>query len=231
MALTDESGNNMVMPVGPMYGNNGGCGFGNDWGWIILLLLFAGGNGMMGGNNIYPWMNQANITSAGFQNQMMNDNVTALREGVNAIQMANVQGFSSLQNQLSQCCCDNRSAIADLKYTVAVENCADRQSISNGLRDLMEQNAANTQRVLDQMCNDKIDAKNDLIAQLRQELMFARGQASQNEQTAILRAGQIAEVDALYDRLSNCPVPSVPVYGRQPVYTCQNSGCGCGSIA
>lgn len=228
MALTDEGGN-MVMPVGPMYGNNN-CGFGGDWGWIILLLLFAGGGnwGGMGGNNIYPWMNQANLTSNGFQNQLVNDNISAIRDNVNNVQMSNIQGFNSIQNQLAQCCCDNRSAIADLKYTVATENCADRQSISNGLRDLMEQNAANTQRVLDQMCNDKIDAKNDLIAQLRQELLFARGQASQNEQTAVIRAGQIAEVDALYDRLSNCPVPSVPVYGRQPIFGCQNnSGCGC----
>ena len=37
-----------------------------------------------------------------------------------------------------------------------------------------------------------------------------------------------AEVDALYNRLSNCPVPSVPVYGRQPIFTC-NNGCGCGN--
>ena len=53
MALTDD-GNNMVMPVAPMYGGNGGFGngFGGDGWWIILLLLFAGGgwgNGFGGG--------------------------------------------------------------------------------------------------------------------------------------------------------------------------------------
>ena len=68
MALTDGD-NGMVMPVAPMmggYGNNGGFGFGGDWGWIILLLLFAGGgmwgNGFGGGfGNMmlgydFPWL-------------------------------------------------------------------------------------------------------------------------------------------------------------------------------
>ena len=147
-----------------------------------------------------------------------------------AAQTANTAAFSGLQSQLAQCCCDNRSAIADLKYTVATEACADRNAVSNALRDVLTANTASTQRILDQMCQDKIDAKNDLIAQLRQEILYARGQASQNEQTAVLRAGQIAEVDALYNRLSNCPVPSTPVYGKQPIFTYGNT-CGCGGVA
>ena len=73
----------------------------------------------------------------------------------------------------------------------------------------------------------QIDAKNDLIGQLRQELLYARGQASQIEQTAAIKAGQVAEVDALYNRLSQCPVPTTPVYGRTPIFTCNNNGCGC----
>jgi len=98
------------------------------------------------------------------------------------------------------------------------------------LKDVLAANTASTQRILDQLCQDKIDEKNDTISQLRQELLYARGQASQDVQTATLRAGQVAEVDALYNRLSNCPVPSVPVYGRQPIFTCggNNAGCGCG---
>lgn len=193
-------------------------------------------------------MNQANLTSNGFQNQLLNDNITSIRDGVqgistqlcngfagveigaNARQMADMQtafnaqtammqGFNGVQSQLSQCCCDNRAAIADLKYTVANEACADRAAVSNALRDVLAANTASTQRILDQMCQDKIDAKNDTIAQLRQELLYSRGQASQDVQTAILRQGQIAEVDALYDRLKNCPVPTVPVYGAlQPIF-------------
>lgn len=257
---------------------NDGFGFGGDGGWWIILLflvLFGGGwNNGFGGNNggaggLYPWMNQAEITSDGFRDQMMNSNLTSIRDGIgnlstqlcnccgdmqmavangfsnaeiaaNGRQMANMQtafgiqnamnaGFNGLQSQLASCCCDNRLASADLKYTIATENCADRSALSDGIRDIIASQTASTQRILDQLCADKIDEKNETIAQLRQELLYTRGQDSQELQTARILAGQTAEVDALYNRLSNCPVPSVPVYGRQPIFTCGgNNSCGCG---
>lgn len=277
MAIESES-NGMVMPVAPMYGGGFGgygSGFGNSFGgdgwWIILLFILLGNNGWgngfgMGGFGgfaadgaaLYPWMNQAEITSDGFRDQMMNNNITSIRDsigdistqlcngfaGVNASisngfaqaeiaengrQIANMQQMFGIQSALQQCCCDNRAATADLKYTVATEACADRAAISSALRDVIEANTASTQRILDQICQDKIDAKNDTIAQLRQELSFARGQASQDVQTARILAGQTAEVDALYNRLNECPVGTVPVYGRQPIFSCpQTAGCGCG---
>ena len=280
MALTDESGNGMVMPVAPMYGggNNGGNGgWGNDWAWIILLLLLAGrgwggygnggGAGAVSGGDIYPWMNQAQLTSDGFQNQMLNNNVTSVRDSIanlstqlcnccadmaqtvtggfanaetaaNARQIANMQqafaaqtataqGFNDVQGQLAQCCCDNRLATNDLKYTIATENCADRAALSDGIRDIIANQTAGTQRILDQLCQDKIDEKNDQIAQLRQEVLYARGQASQDVQTARLLAGQTSEVDALYNRLAQCPVPCMPVYGMTPIFTCNGNNGGC----
>ena len=161
--------------------------------------------------------------------QQMNANQLASLERSFAAQTANTQGMTALQSQLAQCCCDNRAGIADLRYTVATENCADRAALSDGIRDVLAATQNQTQRILDQLCADKIDAKNDTIAQLRQELLYARGQASQDVQTAVLRQGQEAEVDALYNRLSNCPVPTTPVYGRTPIFTCNNNnGCGCG---
>ena len=242
--------------------NDGGFGFGGDNGWWIILLflcLFGNGgwgNGFGGGNNggaggLYPWMNQAEITSDGFRDQMINSNITGIRDGINSLssqlcnccsdmQMTSMQnafglqnainaGVNGIQSQLAQCCCDNRLASADLKYTIATENCADRQALSESTMNIIASQTASTQRILDQLCQDKIDAKNDTIAQLRQELLYARGQASQDVQTAVLRQGQEAEVDALYNRLSNCPVPSMPVYGRTPIFTCnQNPTCGCG---
>ena len=262
MALTDEMSGGVpaTMLVSPTGQSGFGGGFdGNGW-WIILLFLlliggngwgngFGAGGGSLGGT-LYPWLNQSEQISGGFQSQMLNDNINAIREGVQGIstqicngvsdlQMSNMQtaftgqtamaqGFNSIQAQLAQCCCDNRAGLADLKYTVATENCADRQALNEGVRDIIASQTASTQRILDQLCNDKIDAKNDTIAQLRQELLYARGQASQELQTAALRAGQVAEVDALYDRLSNCPVNTVPVYGRQPIFTCGNN-CGCGA--
>ena len=144
-------------------------------------------------------------------------------------QIADLQAFNNLGSQLASCCCENRLGIANLNSTILSENCADRAVLADGLKDVLINQTANTQKILDQLCADKIDQKNDTIAQLRQELLYARGQASQVAQTATLRAGQEAEVDALYNRLSNCPVPSTPVYGRIPIFTCNGNGCGCGS--
>lgn len=280
MALTDGDSNGMVMPVAPMYGSgNGGFGnngFGGDWAWIILLLLLGWGNngwgnggfGAGGGNELYPWMNQAEITSDGFRDQMLNNNVTSIRDsignlstqlcnccsdvqmslcngfagveqGANARQIANMQtafglqtavnqGFNALGSQLSDCCCENRLGTADLKYTIATENCADRAAISDGIRDVIANQTAGVQRILDQMCNDKIDAKNEKIADLERQLTMANLAASQTAQNAFIAQGFSNEVDALYDRLNSCPVPTTPVYGRTPIFTCNNNGCGCG---
>lgn len=169
-------------------------------------------------------MSLANVQSA-LSNQLCNNEISSLNRSF-AEQTATMQGFNGVQNQLAQCCCDTRAGIADLRYTVATEACADRAAISDALRDVIAANTASTQRILDQLCQDKIDAKNDTISQLRQELLYARGQASQDVQTARILAGQTSEVDALYDRLNNCPVGTVPVYGRQPIFSC-NNGCGC----
>jgi hypothetical protein len=140
-----------------------------------------------------------------------------------AAQTAMAQGFNSLSSQFADCCCENRLGIADLKYTIATENCADRQALSDGIRDVIASQTASTQRILDQLCQDKIDAKNDEIAQLRQEVLYARGQASQVAQNSTI-------INGIYDRLNQCPVGTVPVYGEQPIFTCpnNNSGCGCG---
>ena len=265
MALTDGEGMNATMLVSPTSGmNNGFGGFGNDGIWIILLfLLLCGNNGFGGGygNNgggLYPWLNNSQNINDGFREQMLNDNVTSIRDGIfgistqlcngfagtnaaiangfaqseiaaNARQIADMQQNFALQSTLQQCCCDNRAGLADLKYTVATENCADRAALSDALRSVIEANTASTQRILDQMCADKIDAKNDTIAQLRQELLYARGQASQDVQTATLRAGQATTANQLIAELRACPVPSMPVYGMTPIFTCNNnSGCGCG---
>lgn len=258
MALTDEGSNGFFMPVAPAnYGGNGGFGFGGDWAWIILLLVLCGGwnngfgGGFGGGNEIYPWLNNSQHISDGFRDQMLQTSVSGISDritsgfgdvqnslcsgfaGVNAAitnsQIANMQSLYGVQSALQNCCCENRAGLADLKYTVATEACADRSALSDALRDVIAANTASTQRILDQLCQDKIDAKNDTIAQLRQELMFARGQASQDVQTAQILAGQVREIDGVYDRLKNCPVPSMPVYGQTPIFTCPTSTCGCGA--
>ena len=232
MALTDENG--MVMPVAPMggYGNGGFGGFGGDWGWIILLLLFAGGfggYGGFGGGEIYPWMNQADITTSGFQNLATQNQISAISSGIgdlqtqlcggfagvnasisngfsqaeianNARQIADMQtsfgmqtamsnGFNGIQAQLAQCCCDNRLATNDLKYTIATEACADRAA-----------GTQNTQMILDKLCQieidnlkSKVDSKNERIVDLQNQLNIATFNASQNAQNNYLQNALTAQ--------------------------------------
>lgn len=261
MALTDESG--MVMPVSPMYGGGfGGMGgFGGDWGWIILLLLIAGngwgfgggfGGGMGGfaadGAALYPWMNQAQLTTEGFQNQLMNDNITSIRDGVqgistqlcngfasieqgaNARQMADMQQMFSLQSQLSQCCCDNRLATCQTQNIVQSEGSATRFADANNTRDIVDATNRNGQLILDKLCALELDGYKRENDNLRSQLNMATLRESQTAQNAFIAQGFAEEVDQLYNRLSNCPVPSTPVYGRTPIFTCNNNGCGCGNF-
>jgi len=147
----------------------------------------------------------------------------------NARQMANMNQMFGMQSALQNCCCENRANVADLKYTVATENCADRAALSDGIRDVIASNTANTQAILDKLCALELDGYKRENDNLRTQLNMASLSASQAAQTATLQQGQAAEVDALYNRLKNCPVPSMPVYGNTPIFTCNNnSGCGCG---
>ena len=142
-------------------------------------------------------------------------------------QLATLQGFNNLGSQFADCCCENRLGIANLNSTILAENCADRAVLAEGVRDIITNQTAGVQRILDQLCNDKIDAKNEKISDLQRELLMKDLQASQIAQTAFISQGFANEVDQLYNRLSNCPVPSTPVYGRTPIFTCNNNGCGC----
>lgn len=143
-------------------------------------------------------------------------------------QIADLQAFNNLGSQLASCCCENRLGIANLNSTILSENCADRAALADGLKDVLINQTANTQRILDQLCSDKIDEKNDKIRDLERQLSMKDLQASQIAQNSFIAQGFANEVDALYNRLNTCPVPSTPVYGRTPIFTCNNNGCGCG---
>ena len=233
------------------WGGGFGGGYGNaqlsyDFPWLM--------NGQQGIN--------AN-TNNGFRDAMLNDNIMSVRDGIHDIstqlcngfagveqgantrQMANMQtafnmqsdinqGFNGVQSSLANCCCENRLGIADLKYTVATENCADRTAAYQNTRDIIDSQTRGTQAVLDKLCQleldgvkQQVDAKNDRIAELQSQLNMAALRESQIAQNAFISQGFANEVDQLYNRLSNCPVPSTPVYGRTPIFTCNNN-CGCG---
>lgn len=171
-------------------------------------------------------------------NQTLNNGFANAETSANSRQMANMnqnfanqtamnQGFNNIQSQLANCCCENRLATANLNSTILAENCADRAALSDGIRDLLTNQTNNTQKILDQMCQDKIDAKNETIAQLRSELMFARGQASQDVQTAAIQAGQRALANEVEQYV--LPTPR-PAYLVQNPNCCQNGGCGCNNF-
>lgn len=176
-------------------------------------------------------MNQT--VSAGFANAETSANARQMANMQQAFsnQLSTLQGFNGVTSQLAEASADNRLGIANLNSTILAENCADREALSNGIRDIITAQTASTQRILDQLCNDKIDAKNEKIADLQRQLSMADLKASQIEQNSFIAQGFANEVDQLYNRLSNCPVPSTPVYGRTPIFTCNNNGCGCNGNA
>lgn len=178
-------------------------------------------------DGIYSLSNQlcnstSDITSA-ISNGFYSSEIAANNRAVNQM-----QDTFALSRQFADCCCENRLGLANLTSTVLSENCADRAALADGLKDVLINQTANTQRILDQLCNDKIDEKNDKIRDLERQLSMKDLQASQIAQNSFIAQGFANEVDQLYNRLANCPVPSTPVYGRTPIFTCPtNNGCGC----
>lgn len=207
MALTDEGG--MVMPVAPTgFGGGFGNGFGNDGWWIILLFVLLGGwgNGFGGygngggvgfvDNSVQRGFDQSAIMSGlnGISNNVVSgfgDVQTALCAGFNGVeiganarQMANMQSMFDLQSQFASCCCENRLGIADLKYTIATENCADRYEAAQNTRDIIDSQSRGIQTIMDKICSLEIEAKNDKISDLERQLAMASLAASQVAQTA-----------------------------------------------
>ena len=170
MSLT-ENGNGMVMPVAPT-GNGFGGGFGGD-GWWVILFLFAlmGNNGWGGfgggnGSQIYPWMNQSDQINGGFRDQMINGNINSIRDGISGLQVANMQQTFDISSQLANCCCENRLATANLGSQIASEACATRTADFQNTQSLLNAINGGVQSIKDQLCQDKIDAKNEKIADL-----------------------------------------------------------------
>ena len=164
---------------------------------------------------------------------------SGVEQGANARQIANMQtafasqtamaqGFNGVQSQLADCCCENRLATANLGADIAREACANRTVDTQNTQAILNAVTSGVQSIKDQLCQDKIDQKNDEISALRQQVAMKDLAASQTAQNAFIANGFANEVDQLYNRLNSCPVPTTPVYGRTPIFTCNNNGCGCG---
>ena len=234
----NNNNSGFYMPIQPAGYGNGMNGLGGDW-LVLAFLLFPmmmmfggwGGMGGMGGNNLlYPFMNQADITTNGFQNQAntialngiqanlgdiqtqlcggfagvtgaVTNAQAALSQQLSGIQVAEMQqdfamqqainqGFNGTQAQLAQCCCENRLATCQTQNVVQTEGAATRAAMQ-----------AVGQSILDKMCQDKIDAKNEKIAE--QASVINALQANNYVQNAIT-----AQTQYLIDKLTPTTTPT-----------------------
>jgi len=153
-------------------------------------------------------------------------------------QLSTLQSFNTLNSSLNQCCCDNRLATCQTQNIVQNEGNMTRFADANNTRDIVTNATANTQAILDKLCQLELDgvkaqveAKNDRIQELNRQLQMADLRASQTAQNAFIQQGFTNEIDAMYNRLATCPINTIPVYGNQRIFTCpnNNNGCGCGN--
>ena len=216
---------------GGFFGNNG---FDNGYAWLsngqkeIMTNTNNGFDTLHLSNQldtvnsgIYSLSNQLCNTGHDITNAISNGFYNAEIAAANR-QMANMNTAFDLSKQFADCCCENRLGIQDLKATVISENCSDREVLREIGQNILVNQTANTQKIIDEIFRDRLDEKDDKIADLNRQL-----------QMADLRASQIAQTQAItsniYNELKNCPVGTVPVYGSQPIFTCpNNNGCGCG---
>ena len=178
-------------------------------------------------------------------NQTVSSGFANAESSANARQMANMnqnfanqtamlQGFNQISSQFADCCCENRLATCQTQNIIQNEGNATRFADANNTRDIIDSQNRNSQAILDKLCQLELDgvkaqveAKNDRIADLQRQLSTADFRASQTAQNAFISQGFSNEVDQLYNRLNSCPIPATPVYGRTPIFTCNNNGCGC----
>lgn len=235
--------------------NNGGM-FGNDWAWIVILLLFGwGGRGFgfgggfgggQGGCGCEPCATQSDVRAAVDQQTLISkldqqtyglaDSTYAINNAINngffGVQNTLCQGFNGISREVADCCCSTKSAIADVKYTIANEGCETRHALFNSTRDIIDNANANSRAVLDFLVQDKIST---LTAE-NQALKF---QASQTAQNAVLQAAMDANTATILRRTgAECPMPAYVVQPPTPVNfptNCcgqvqfANNGCGCGA--
>jgi len=218
--------------------NNNGFGFGNG-----------------GFDDGYAWLSNGqkeimSNTNQGFDTLHLSNQLEGTRDGINALsnqlcnstaditgaitngfynseiaaanrQMADMNQMFNLQSQLASCCCENRLGVQDLKATVISENCSDREVLRQIGQDILVNQTANTQKIIDEIFRDRLDEKDSKIDELNRQILMKDLAASQIAQTQAITSN-------IYNELKNCPVGTVPVYGNQAIFSCPNSGCGCG---
>lgn len=207
--------------IAAITGNNNNSMWGNDgmMYWFILFFFFmygGWGNGYGYGNG-GPSGSMGSEVQRGFDQQAIMGNFSSLGGQLNSMVM-----------QQQNCCCENRQAIGDLRYSIATEACADRQAVNDGVRDIIANQTAGIQTILDKLCQQEIDALKTQNANLQTQINLANLQASQTAQTSRILQDNAAQTLALEQYLNPAPVPAYVV--QNPNCCNQNFGCGCGAI-
>lgn len=246
MALSSEMSAADIAAVTGASSN--GWGLGGDVSWILILFLFVmfggwgnggyGNNGGVNGGMAWPWalsQNTDNLVQSGFNQAAttaaLGDLSNAITAGFAGAEISRTNQAANLTNQLNtnamalqNCCCENRLGLANLTSTILAENCADRAVVSDGVRDILAAVQNQTTTILNQMCNDKLDAKNEKIIELQNQLNMASLRESQTAQTAALIQNNEAQTAALEKYLSPTPIPAYQVPAPWTTYV--NYGCG-----
>ena len=199
--------------------NNDGFGFGGDGAWVLLLfiILLAGGNWGNGYGNGGGYV--VNDVQRGFDQSALVNGLADISQALSANQANLSTQLNTIAMAQQNCCCQNRAGLADLKYTVATEACADRTAVTDALRDVIASNTANTQAILDKLCQQEIDALKAQNQQLQMQSYLSSLAASQNAQTGQILTDNAAQTAALLRALVPTPVPAYVVANPY--------GCGC----
>lgn len=210
MAITDGSPT-MTMPVAPTGVMGGGFGGENGW-WVILFIILLFGWGRNGyGNNNGSVMDGYVLTSdfASVERKLdavnngICDSTFALNNAINGgfataelsranQQAALMQQLNAMQMQSQECCCENRAAIAQVRYDMATQACDTRNTVQTAARDIVENANANSRAILDFLTQSKLQD----LQSANQELRLAASQAAQN--------------NYLISQLRPTPIPSYP---------------------
>lgn len=214
-----------------MSGNNG-FGGGNEWFWIVILFLFRGGWGNGSGNGGGNCVTQGDLQRGFDQSATISklDTIgTTINNGFANAELSRVNGTMSLSQQLNnmsmanmECCCENKAQIADLKYTIATEACADRAAVEKGVRDIIDNNNSGIRAILDKMCQAEIDGLKQRNADQLAEINALKFAQSQTQQNAYIASALNAQTSIL----SPTPIPAYIV--QNPNCCGQVSTCGCG---
>lgn len=237
MSLSDGGAPMLTMPVQPTNSGGFGFGGDGAWWLIVLFLFaFCGWGGNGWGNNAgnsggvvdgyvltsdfanverkIDSVNQGLCDGFYQQAQLVNGTNMAMANGFAQAELSRsnqqaalMQQLNAMQMQAADCCCENRAAIAQVRYDMAAQACDTRNTVQNATRDIIDANNQNSRAILDFLTQSKLS---DLQAE-NQGLKLAASQAAQNSY--------------LVSQLRPSPIPA---YTVQNPYCCnQFACCGC----